>query len=359
MKNLNLTVILLLLCAEILVPGNAVAKVEGKCANCHTMHNSQGGASVVPSTKALQESLLNDDCLGCHTGSNDFDNTDERTPHVYNTGSVDYGDDGTLGDTLAGGTFKYINITDPDQDTFGHNVVDLKNPEGVLFDPPGYYTIEGVGGLQAADGTIPGINRDWDGAQITCAGTYGCHGSHDTTSNTVAIRGGHHSDVAIGIDNSPAAGYRMLVGIEGIEDSDWEYMPDKNNHNQYKGGINDTSTISYLCAECHGTFHDGSNGSPWLRHPTDYVMSSPAAIATGNSDYSGTDPAYLPATPLASSSEPIALVTKIDFTNGEDSIVTCISCHRAHGSPYYKSMRWSYAKSNDGGLSSDCHTSKN
>jgi predicted CXXCH cytochrome family protein len=350
MKNINLTFILLLLCAGYLVPGNAVAKVKGNCSSCHTMHNSLDGNSLI-GNDTPQQALLNNDCLGCHTATanaiNDGSNT---TPYVHSTSGLsedgdddEYGASGIEGSTLAGGTFKYVD-TYP---TYGHNIVGLSRD--ALDIPPGYSNA-----FAAADTTTPG--EDWENNQITCAGTYGCHGSHDTTSNTEAIHGGHHSDIAIGSDNSPAAGYRMLVGIEGIEDSDWEYQPTFEFHNQYKGldGGNNDSTISYLCAECHGTFHDGSTDSPWLRHPTDFSMSN--ASGSEYSSYGGTGNPYMPATPLASNSV-VNVVSNIIL--GTSDIVTCISCHRAHGSPYYKSMRWDYAGSSNGGLCSNCHTSKN
>jgi predicted CXXCH cytochrome family protein len=153
----------------------------------------------------------------------------------------------------------------------------------------------------------------------------------------------------------------MLVGIAGYEDSDWEYRPTSTSHNQYKGvdnpgQITDTSTISYLCAECHGTFHQNvGTGSPWLRHPVDYALSN-TALNSEYRDYGGVGHSYLPATPLAAS-DISSVVSTINFTSS-DSIVSCLSCHRAHGSPYYKAMRWGYAESSDGGLCSNCHTSK-
>jgi predicted CXXCH cytochrome family protein len=155
----------------------------------------------------------------------------------------------------------------------------------------------------------------------------------------------------------------MLVGISGYEDSDWEYQPDATHHNQYKGSTtpgqtSDRSTISYLCAQCHGQFHspidnlnEGGSSSPWLRHPTEYAMKNSGEYA----NYGGGSHTYLPATPLGSTdiSSPVATIT---YSN--DSIVTCVSCHRAHGSEYYKAMRWGYAESNTGGLCVNCHTSK-
>lgn len=348
-----MAIIALLLSAEV-----SLAAVTGNCSDCHTMHNSQDGSVVAASE--LSEALLRLDCVGCHTGSNDGSNT---TPFIHNTmnlmdGGTEYGDSGIEADTLAGGTFKYVISSD----TRGHNVAGIAGIDSTLFVPPGY----AGGGLPAADGTTPGVNGSWNGAQITCAGTSGCHGSHNSDSNVNAIRGAHHQGsggaIIPGTDTSPAAGYRMLVGISGFEASNWEYRPTATAHNQYKGvdspgQTTDQSTISYFCAECHGTFHQSSGiSSPWLRHPTDYALSNTATTSEYR-DYGGIGNSYLPATPLASS-DVNTVVSTINFTSS-DSIITCLSCHRAHGSPYYKALRWGYIESNDGGLCSNCHTSKN
>ena len=341
----------------VLLTGTVEARVAGGCSDCHTMHNSQDGSLVVDTSPT--EALLRLDCVGCHTGSNSGSNT---TPYVHNTlnlvdGGAEYGPSGIEADTLAGGTFKYV----ISNDNHGHNVVGITTPDATLFVPPGYAN----GGLPAADGTTPGDNGTWNNRQITCAGTYGCHGSHDIDSNVMAIRGGHHQGIggtiSPGGETSPAAGYRMLVGIAGYEDGDWEYRPTSTAHNQYKGidspgQITDTSTISYLCAECHGTFHQNVGfSSPWLRHPVDYALSN-TALNSEYREYGGVGHNYLPATPLAAA-DISSVISTINFTSN-DSIVTCLSCHRAHGSPYYKAMRWGYAESNDGGLCSNCHTSK-
>jgi predicted CXXCH cytochrome family protein len=47
----------------------------------------------------------------------------------------------------------------------------------------------------------------------------------------------------------------------------------------------------------------------------------------------------------------------VNISTAGDAIVTCISCHRAHGSPYYKLLRWDYAGSISTGCAY-CHTSK-
>ena len=329
------------------------AKVSGPCSNCHTMHNSQDNSLV--NSSGPTSSLLLDDCVGCHTGSNVEGGT---TPFVHNTGSVDYNLSGIEGDTLAGGTFKFV-ATDGYK---GHNVAGIADTYD-LSSPPGF-----DGGRPAADDSTPG-NGSWSNEQITCAGTYGCHGSHSTTNPYQAIYGGHHKNtqgVAItSPGTAPAEGYRLLVGIAGYEDPEWELTPTATLHNQYMGVDNpgqstETSTISYLCSQCHGQFHNPSanlssgGGSPWLRHPTDYDMGNTDSGSEYRS-YGNAANAYLPATPVASST---VTSVKSTVTFSDDTIVTCLSCHRAHGSNYYKAMRWGYAESNDGGLCSNCHTSK-
>lgn len=339
------------------VTGVSHAKVTGPCSDCHTMHNSQDNSLV--NSSGTNGSLLREDCVGCHTGTN-LGGTNV-TPFVDHTGTVNYGASGIEGDTLAGGTFKFVKTTDYK----GHNVSGIANPDVTLSSPPGFDH-----GRAAADGTIPGNGSGWTTQQITCAGTYGCHGSHDTTNPYQAISGAHHQNSQGSAITTPgdtaAGGYRMLVGIAGYEDPDWEFQPDKDNHNQYKGidsagQSTETSTISYFCGECHGQFHNPSanlstgGGSPWLRHPTDYDMGNTDSGSEYHS-YGGAGNTYLPATPLASDTI-TSVKSAISFLD-DSAIVTCLSCHRAHGSNFYKAMRWGYAESSSGGLCSNCHTSK-
>ncbi|MCK4838726.1 MAG: hypothetical protein KAS94_07960, partial [Desulfobulbaceae bacterium] len=61
----------------------------------------------------------------------------------------------------------------------------------------------------------------------------------------------------------------------------------------------------------------------------------------------------------------IATVVKSTVTLGGvgdgTAIITCITCHRAHGSPYDYSLRWNYKAwpgATAGGCY-DCHTVKN
>jgi hypothetical protein len=333
-----------------------------KCNYCHTMHNSQddqsmwqGGASVDTSA------LLRNNCLGCHTGTNP---AADGTPYVFDTTQPAYtAPAGTGGNTLAGGNFYWVQS----DDSYGHNVKSI----GAAFQssPPGWKS-----GFDA-NGQVGTIE---DAAtQLTCAGEFGCHGTHGEDENNLAgVTRAHHANDSTITGTSVGKSYRFLNGILGLEDSDWEYQPTASAHNQYKGidrtsdeasASDATKTVSYLCAECHGLFHsgtaagegvdEGAFGSPWFRHPVDFDMGNVKTKA----DFAGYGGAgtYQVVAPVASSD-----VSSVKSTvySGDDAIITCISCHRAHGTPYYALLRWDY-KEWPGGTDSDgcgyCHTTKN
>jgi predicted CXXCH cytochrome family protein len=356
-KPLLLAVLYLLMLAAAITHNQVFAKVSGPCSSCHTMHYSQGGTALGTwGGSGPYQALLANDCVGCHTGTNNG----TGTPHVFSTSEPVYNATGTEANTttLAGGNFWWV--AQGGADAKGHNVDGIVAVDGTLTAPPGFN-----GGREAADGSKPGGGNWPGGQQVTCAGLYGCHGSHTSSSSPAAVRAGHHHGVSGAITvpgSTPEGGYRMLVGIAGYEDSDWEYRPAADAHNQYKGvdgaGGTDNSTISYLCAECHGQFHDGTgnigSASPWLRHPTDYDMGN-TGVSSEYRDYGGVSNTYQVVTPVGSS-DVSSVKSTVAFT--DDSIVTCISCHRAHGTPYFKIMRWDYAGSAGGGFCANCHTSK-
>jgi len=320
----------------------AVSDMAGRyCSDCHTMHYSQGGAALGSwGDSGPYNALLIDTCVGCHTGTN----TADSTPYVMSSGAPTYGTN-----TLAGGSFYWV-TTGEDK---GHNVVGIVTADSQPL-PPGFDA-----GVSAADGSIPGAS--WSSNQITCAGTYGCHGTHDETVVEAAISGGHHYNASGAIETpgtSTGGGYRMLIGVAGYEDADWELTTSVSDHNQYKGvdgGGYSAATISSLCRRCHNDFHsDIAGSSPWLRHPIDFDMGS----TDSGSEVRSYGPAYNPEVPVASTNVS-ARVSSVTFV--DDTIVTCLSCHRAHGSPYDKLLRWDYyssAYTSDTAGCAVCHTSK-
>jgi hypothetical protein len=361
-------------CAIILLAGSALAKVAGPCSDCHTMHNSQNGTFDTTSaglslTDGPFRALTKGECVACHTGTNNG-TISNNIPFVMSlsapTYSPDYSAAGAFvntGNTLAGGSFYWVSVAGGGDDTTGHNVSNegLCNPDSLIGNtPPGF--VDNWGGS--------GVGSDWGTNQLTCAGTYGCHGTHTQADDFSDISGAHHTDDSGGITGETVGlSYRFCYRILGLEyntvGNAWEYQPTSTAHNQYKGfdrtstttvpNLGSTSggdTISFLCGECHGNFHGGTHVSesspigenPWLRHPSDYDMSNTAS-GSEYFGYVGADGTsvgqYNVIAPVASENVS-AVQSTVTFT-GTDAIVTCLSCHRAHGTPYADLLRWDYS----------------
>jgi len=350
--------IVLILAWVILVPLHSIAKVTGPCVNCHTMHNSQAGVSVV--AEGPVPCLLNSDCIGCHAGINDGSNT---TPYVLMTDSVPiYESTGTEADTntLAGGNFYWVAISGLDRK--GHNVA-------------------GVVGLDSTLGNTPpgGVEDPSPSKQLTCAGVNGCHGDRDVYSPYKAMSGAHHNnDMTLWKNGTTLAlSYRFLDEVQGLEDTDYEYRPTAQHHNKYYGkdraGEADRAegTISSLCGQCHGNFHNGSGeiasgtfgNGVWLRHPTDFDMARAKSRSGGEyagyNGGTGTGNPYSVVSPVATSDTSTNLNTTV-FSGTDDAIVMCLSCHRAHGTPNDAILRWDYKGWPAGGYNgcAICHTEK-
>jgi hypothetical protein len=316
----------------------------GACSDCHTMHNSQDGNLVAEDfegnpLEVPYSFLLVSTCVGCHSsdGSSPVVSVAFRNTPIVNNLSEPLG-------TLAGGNFYYLS----GGDTLGHNVFS-SNPDEVLGDAP-------PGGDFPEGGTYAG--------QMRCAGTRGCHGSNGghgeapADDQLYAVYGAHHGNASSTDGSTVGNSYRFLYGIQGLEDDDWEQDNVNTSHNEYMGsvGFSDTTSINFFCGECHGDYHDSSgvgSASPWLRHPTD------VALPAGTMEYAQYT-TYSMLAPVARA-DPFNVQDTTEVTPGAD-IVMCLSCHRAHASPYYKLMRWDFRSSDlDTALSgcAVCHTNKN
>jgi hypothetical protein len=358
--GLFITLILHLFIFSSLISPSAHAKVTGPCVNCHTMHNSQGGAAMATygGETGPNSFLTRGSCKGCHaqgTG-NKFENVGgSEIPQVYHTDSSD----------LAGGNFKYI---DTGGDNRGHNVIDLGNTDDVLTDPPG----------EQHSNTVKNT-------ELTCAGKNGCHGWRafsDSGSGLPSLEGAHHQNVDGKCDEATDVynSYRFLNGVKGLENvgTDKYQNKDATSHNEYFGALTPMSvegcgstachftvtdirpsnnTISGFCATCHGTFHTiqgiGGTSSPFIRHPTDIVLKDTGEYTAYTT--------YSVEAPVGRTSVPSSISDTV--TPGTD-VVTCLSCHAAHATNYPDLLRWNYDAMIAGGGGSDtgcftCHTQKN
>jgi len=362
------------------LPASVMGRASGPCVDCHTMHNSQDNAPMTFDVSATPNpQLLRGGCIYCHmatalngpagnTGANSI-------PYVLadDATRANYGTDGTDGNTLAGGNFYWVQQGD---DAKGHNVVQENAGSGIA--------------AGAMDATPPGQAAGaWPAyvSNLQCGGTNGCHGDRTQATAYAAVRGSHHADDSTIDGLTVPTSYRFLLGVVGTEDSDWEYLPDASNHNQYKGiartadgsstdaqdaGIGAVgASISSLCGQCHTNFHQGSDNisdannfqSPWVRHPTDLDLSD--ATGTEYANYGGGTHVYQVTAPVASEDVSVVLSSVLGGS-GTDAIVMCLSCHRAHGTPNDDLLRWDYDRATTtiiaGGTGTGgcltCHTTK-
>ena len=296
-------------------------------------------------------------CLGCH-GQLGAVNVVDGIPQVNHTNA----------DDLAAGNFAYMlgNKGSGPSDAKGHNVIDLGNLEDTLDSPPG------MSMKHHGDEGEPRVE------DFTCAGVYGCHGTGQDVGASdpmASIAGAHHANDSTIDGTSTGKSYRFLSGVIGLEVADWQNT-DSNHHNEYygiatpntpsqgqqctkchdmgSGAMPAGSTITDLCTACHIDMHqvdDGGNGI-WLRHPSDVVIPNSgeyAAYTTYNID-----------APVGRVTVPASASDTV--TPGTD-VVTCLSCHFAHGSDYPDLLRWDYDAISAGGGSSGegcfiCHSTK-
>jgi predicted CXXCH cytochrome family protein len=366
----------------ILAYGFAIA--AGSCASCHTMHYSQNGARPVNAAAGgpFDMLLVANGCWGCH-GQGTSDNilgTGDTLPQVWHSNATD----------LAGGNFAYVtglktrDATDAGatKDTVGHNVIDIGStyledtiPNVAASFPPG----DQHGNYTA------GLIR----STFTCAGKFGCHGDRIVEGELNAMKGAHHVNDSIlkfgagftltNQGSTVGLSYRFLLGVKGAEDSKWQANATSSVHNEYFGATTQAtssatspagSTISGLCAECHGNFHGATEtGSPqpWLRHPTDFQL--PSATAKEYWNYNPDTHTYNLDAPLA---RPVGFFTNALASSSDtgvpngvttNAIVMCLSCHKAHASANADILRWNYEDIQVGTGGNVkcfiCHTTKN
>lgn len=355
-------------------PALLLAMVSGDCSNCHTMHNSKDGSAVVADGLPAYQSLTVDSCVGCHSHSSNLTIIDlggSQVPIVFSGSEPTYPPNGNTSSTLAGGNFFWVAQGD---DSKGHNVFGISGQDAVLFSAPGSST----SCAQTCHTSLA-----LSGEAFPMYPYSGCRGCHLPA---------HHADDSSVVVDASGGSYRFLGdlmsrtfgfpdsgrGVKGIEADDWEQNPSEFNHNTYAGTANsysqvfgtflDSSSIGQFCSGCHGNFHhrmtsdqiatnqQSAISGAWMRHPSDVVL--PADI---DEEYN----AYTVYNPLAPVAKPVlseGLLNSPEVVPGTD-VVTCISCHRPHGSPYPDMLRWNYDNCESEVVNSNCgcfvcHTKK-
>lgn len=270
-----------LIAGAFLLPNLATAGVvSGPCVNCHTMHNSQNGATVSGLAPNGQLLMKAGGCIGCHAGAGG---------NLIGTGMSAAGpgliaapqvDDTT--NTLSGGFFTGA------VDANHHNPTEFVDPDGDLAGVPG------TGGARAT--LIVGD---------PAAGLQ-CKDCHDSS-------GGHHG--------AGAADYRMLGGVTGNTEAALYGVQGGGIGNRSAATYNAT-TMNAFCGSCHGAFHtqpnqESATAGTWLRHPTDVTVTYNAA----------TRPSIVTLANNAAAPDQ----TPVGEAGTDTNMVMCISCHLPHG----------------------------
>jgi hypothetical protein len=343
----------------------AQAMVKGPlCSDCHTMHNSQGGQPMAfqintaltgfEPDESPNPGLLITSCLGCHSSIGSAV-IEDGVPIVFNMMSAP-------ANYLAGGNFYWVK----GDDTKGHNVLGISATDQNLSEAPG-------NPYSCANSCHMSLAVVQTAVSDLGSGCEGCH-----------LNVKHHALDGTGtklVDSAAKGWYRFLSGhmsgdghgVAGIEDEDWQDTKSAADHNEYLGWSGDKEyaagfynlghTMTAFCCGCHGNFHVQQDSGSWLRHPSDAVIPNSGEYANAFGAAGSGAGIYDPLIPLARPSlsgwtAPSASVT---LGTGGD-LVMCLSCHRPHGSPYYKMMRWDYKSTTlSEALSgcSVCHTTKN
>ncbi len=356
-----------------LFPSVIQAKVKGQCANCHTMHYSQhGGVLLEWGTKGPYQNLLVNSCVGCHssnTSSTTYDLGGCKVPVVLYTGS------GAPTSYLAGGNFWWVKEGLGGDDTKGHNVF-LGEDDDNLSEAPGNSV-----GTCGTDACHINLSQPYSGPDMVFVlnGKYGCQGCH----LNVKHHANDHANFESGlVDSADKGWYRFLSGhgftregVKGYEYKDWEaghpnLAPGGTAHNEYIGDATATGYgfsqsggagdgVTAFCTGCHGNFSHGGQGSssPWKMHPSDAVIPNSGEYANAFGASGTRTGTYNPLVPVARPSLPSTDPSKVYI--GTD-MVMCLSCHRAHGSPYFKILRWNYRGWPGSGENkcNVCHTEK-
>ena len=287
-----------------------------ECAGCHTMHNSQDGALVDSAHPAGNAYLLasgnaSDTCLSCHAGYGQF------------AGGTGFG---------PGGDFYWLTKTftwsshgrpaSSEGDSHGHNVISPAN--GLAQDA----TLN-----QAPGGTF--LSQ-----YLGCTSCHDPHGNQNFrilygTVNGPRYNGGRYTFTA-GAPLAKGNSRRTILGGGGNETN--------SDHTIYKSGM------SEWCANCHTNFH--SDNTTNFVHPTGENLGSTVAAAynayISSDQITGGDAAtsYWGLVPFEDVQVDLVTADPTNATAGPDGNdqVMCLTCHRAHASPFQDAARWDMAQ---------------
>lgn len=282
------------------------------CGGCHTMHNSQEGAlidsaSATGNSYLLKKGTPSDTCLSCHAG---------------------YGQLTTDGLSLGpGGDFYWMKTDVSYVGHSGSTTTVLARKHGHNLNAPGNALSEDTTLTTAPGGT-------YDATYM------GCNSCHDPHGNA-------NFRLLYGIGETAAnypGGYDFTDGAPVAIGGSRKTKLADSGAEKYAQHVGYQSGMSGWCANCHPNFHSGMTSN--LVHPTgqnlgtDIANNYNAYVTTGTltGDVSAS---YLGLVPFEDAAN-----TTTTSTAGPTatSKVMCLTCHRAHASPYPDAGRWDFAQ---------------
>ncbi len=300
------------------------------CSQCHTMHGTQGGQSLIYGgtaavyPKLLRASSILNLCLYCHQ-DNSVGMTNPTPPDIWNN---------TLGYIPSGGDFAHLNYTN---ESNRHSV----GTDVSIITPPG------------SDTTV-----DWTAVTTRYGIIFNCLYCHDQHGNR-NYRNLRY-DPGNPTNDTEAAGVKVSYSLDGgvcstgelapcdidnttdVNDSLFKY--NRNSVKFYKPGATDYNRLAQWCGRCHANFFgqsgdtnlggtpavgvgagDDNTGSPWVRHPVGDINMT---IAGGNLHVDTATWLDTAMTGRPRYVEPDSYGTETIDGNEQPF---CLSCHYAHG----------------------------
>lgn len=387
-------------------PALAVHAGSGQlvCGQCHTMHNSQGSGAFVAAGNQLKllraaTGNIHELCLTCHAedggnGTIAYTNdvgTAVMPPKVWKSSSLWTSADGFDTKMGAGGDFRGIGTVT------AAGVVTLVGGDAVAN-----YSL-GTGHSLGAATVLPPGAADAAITNFTCTNCHDPHGKKaqvtdpaaqgvnvyrmlrvmpvgggggtgTETTGVVFNNAGTTSIVTYAGAASQGASGGLASNLQGENPGAathvWPVFFNSSS-NVYGAGLFNSDAVvgvgdmgmSGWCAQCHDNWHDdiataNKGTADWTRHPVNCDMQVDTGGVDGCFGVSGsgttiidyahyeTVVAAVPtrAVPMAKTADP-GLGT---YTSGKyygtanTDRVFCLSCHFAHGGPYFDNLRWDY-----------------
>lgn len=365
------------------------------CGNCHTMHNSQGstatgdgngglggsaGGSLILLRGAVSDrGQIHKFCLQCHASDgaqagSTFLPGGHTAPKVFILGAAGAGNSAVSG-TLenfskigAGGDFSAELTATPWDATGagataaqgrGHSLgITSPTPPGGdaaltsfsctnCHDPHGAYLAS-----TATVNRYRNLRISATGASANAGVTLNANiVSYVGDQSSLSVLTSAVTFTPLGAQGAVAANLRTWpLYDDGIVAGKTNYYP------VTAGNGTATDGISRWCAQCHDNWHEGivvannAGGGDWKRHPVDNQLNdgttlSGAGVAIIDTANYNAQIALYKALPVADINGTTTKVAHMPSGGEATSKVFCLSCHFAHGGPYFDLLRWDYLSS--------------